>query len=92
MEGYRLSYLTGDAPVTTTPPHGEETHERSAPRVFAPRDVQVEITNKIIEAIESGRDTGSFQMPWKAIASEGLPVNAVTGMRPRRELARVFSI
>ena len=42
------------------------------------RDIQEEITDTIIEAIESGRDTGTFQMPWRAIASEGFPVNAVT--------------
>ena len=77
----RLSYLTGEASVTTTPSQGGGDHERSAPSGYTPRDVQKEITGKIIEAIESGRDAGSFQMPWKAIASEGLPVNAVTGMR-----------
>ena len=41
--------------------------------------MRTEITGKIVEVIESGRHTGTFQMPWKAIASEGLPVNAVTG-------------
>jgi antirestriction protein ArdC len=42
------------------------------------RDVQTEITNAIVEAIETGRDNGTFQMPWRAIAGRGLPVNAVT--------------
>ena len=49
-------------------------HQGNAPR----RDVQAEITNTIIKAIETGQDTGTFQMPWHAVASTGLPVNGVT--------------
>ena len=45
---------------------------------YSPRDVQAEITNTIVAAIETGRDNGTFQMPWQAVASEGLPVNFVT--------------
>ena len=40
--------------------------------------MQAEITATIIAAIESGVDTGTFQMPWHAIASAGVPVNSVT--------------
>jgi antirestriction protein ArdC len=43
------------------------------------RDIQAEITDKIIDAIEKGAVGGSWQMPWHAAASSGLPVNGITG-------------
>ncbi len=42
------------------------------------RDVQTEITNRIIKAIESGQVNGSWKMPWHITAANGWPVNAVT--------------
>jgi antirestriction protein ArdC len=65
-------------PAATAP--GTATGERkdAGSSGHAPRDVQAEITDTIIAAIESGRDTGTFQMPWHAVAGAGLPVNSVT--------------
>jgi antirestriction protein ArdC len=74
--------------VTTTPvsqaPAPLEVAGKQAPQSgagsggYTPRDVQAEITNTIIEAIEGGQANWTFQMPWHAIAGEGVPVNAVT--------------
>jgi antirestriction protein ArdC len=79
---------TQDKPVTTTPallhPPPPALHEKQANQAegagpgHSPRDVQAEITNTIIAAIETGKNNGTFQMPWQAVASEGVPVNAVT--------------
>jgi antirestriction protein ArdC len=83
-------YQRGDGtpPVTTTPAYrvpaspgvyGKEVNQAEGVSPgHSPRDVQAEITDKIIEAIETGQANGTFQMPWQAIASEGLPVNVVT--------------
>ena len=85
-----VSEALEDAPVTNTeasrtpaspgtpgrlPPDQQSKVGRSG---YSLRDVQAEITDTIVAAIESGRDNGTFQMPWQAVASEGLPVNAVT--------------
>ena len=78
-EAERAAALPSLSPPGSAGKPESETQAGQTPvGAHARRDVQEEITNKIIEAIESGRDTGSFQMPWRAIASQGLPVNAVT--------------
>jgi hypothetical protein len=77
-----------DAAVTTTPasrppaspgiPQTDGNQAEGASPGYSPRDVQAEITDRIIQAIETGQANGSFQMPWQAVGGAGLPVNAVT--------------
>jgi len=78
--GKEQNELGRGLPVTTTSsrePPGSAGIGAARPAGVS-RDVQAEITSAIIEAIETGRDNGTFQMPWRAIAGGGLPVNAVT--------------
>ncbi len=42
------------------------------------RDIYQEVTDRIINLIESGAATGDWMKPWKQAAGEGVPINAVT--------------
>lgn len=42
------------------------------------RDVYQEVTERIIELIESGEATGDWLKPWAAAVGDGIPVNATT--------------
>jgi antirestriction protein ArdC len=65
-------------PASTGLP-GQQASGADAPGTgHSPRDVQAEITNKIVDAIAAGQANGTFQMSWQALASEGSAVNAVT--------------
>lgn len=66
------------APAPAGEPGKQAPQSGAGSRDYSPRDVQAEITNTIIEAIEAGQANGTFQMPWHAVAGEGVPVNAVT--------------
>jgi len=57
------------------------------------RDIQQEITQKFIAAIESGISaTGTWQRPWQRLATEGAAVNAKTGKEYRGMNALILSL
>jgi antirestriction protein ArdC len=57
------------------------------------RDIQLEITQKFITAIEAGvSNTGSWVRPWQRLATEGAAVNAKTGKEYRGMNALILSL
>ena len=74
----RTTRAAGEPPASPGIPEKRDHETGVARPAGVSRDVQTEITSAIIEAIEKGRDNGTFQMPWRAIAGSGLPLNAVT--------------
>lgn len=57
------------------------------------RDIQFEITQKFITAIEAGiSSTGSWVRPWQRLATEGAAINAKTGKEYRGMNALILSL
>ena len=52
---------------------------RQTPRSTPRRDLYLEVTEKIIEALEKSNGETRWQRPWSILAEHGLPHNGITG-------------